>query len=94
MADVFIQWEACLHGSAFFEYLVSNKPVVHLAVTSRYLPMGGSKAFNTESVKLAYGDDNEVLKSNRTAAVQTLSGTGACRLFADFQHRQAGTQRT
>lgn len=49
--------------------------------------MGGSKDFNRESVKLAFGDDNEVLKSNRVAAVQTLSGTGACRLFADFQHR-------
>ncbi|MEW5296942.1 MAG: hypothetical protein WDW38_007303 [Sanguina aurantia] len=52
-----------------------------------YLPMGGSKDFNRESVKLAFGDDNEVLRSNRVAAVQTLSGTGACRLFADFQHR-------
>ena len=41
-----------------------------------YLPMGGSKQFNELSVKLAYGDDNQVIKDNLVASVQTLSGTG------------------
>ena len=38
--------------------------------------MGGNKQFNDLSVKLAYGDDHPVIKDNRVAAVQTLSGTG------------------
>ena len=40
-----------------------------------------------ETVKLAYGEDSDLIKNNRIAAVQALSGTGACRLFADFQKR-------
>ncbi|AES89802.1 putative aspartate transaminase [Medicago truncatula] len=52
-----------------------------------YLPMGGSIHMVQESLKLAYGDDSEFIKDKRIAAVQALSGTGACRLFAVFQQR-------
>jgi aspartate aminotransferase len=52
-----------------------------------YLPMGGSIKMIEESLKLAYGEDSEFIKDKRIAAVQALSGTGACRLFADFQKR-------
>ncbi|CAL9184739.1 unnamed protein product [Musa hybrid cultivar] len=52
-----------------------------------YLPMGGSIKMIEESLKLAYGEDSELIKEKRIAAVQALSGTGACRLFADFQKR-------
>jgi aspartate aminotransferase len=38
--------------------------------------MAGNKVFNELSVKLAYGDDHQVIKDKRVAAVQTLSGTG------------------
>ncbi|XP_057972319.1 aspartate aminotransferase, mitochondrial-like isoform X3 [Malania oleifera] len=38
-----------------------------------------------ESVKLVYGRDADVVKEGRFAGVQALSGTGACRLFAEFQ---------
>jgi aspartate aminotransferase len=38
-------------------------------------------------VKLAYGDDSPVLPNKHVAAVQSLSGTGSCRLFAEFQKR-------
>ncbi|KAF2305243.1 hypothetical protein GH714_003293 [Hevea brasiliensis] len=40
-----------------------------------------------ESVKLVYGKDSDVIKEGRYAGVQALSGTGACRLFAEFQKR-------
>lgn len=49
--------------------------------------MGGSNHMVEETLKLAYGDNSEFIKDKRIAAVQTLSGTGACRLFADFQKR-------
>ncbi|KAI8468621.1 MAG: pyridoxal phosphate-dependent transferase [Monoraphidium minutum] len=50
-----------------------------------YLPIGGLKDFVTESVKLAYGDACPDLST--VAAVQSLSGTGSCRLMAEFQRR-------
>ncbi|TXG58938.1 hypothetical protein EZV62_016767 [Acer yangbiense] len=44
-----------------------------------------SSKFVEESVKLVYGSDSVVVKDGRVAGVQALSGTGACRLFAEFQ---------
>ncbi|KAJ4979644.1 hypothetical protein NE237_010424 [Protea cynaroides] len=40
-----------------------------------------------ESVKLAYGENSDVVKEGSFAGVQAISGTGACRLFAEFQRR-------
>jgi aspartate aminotransferase, mitochondrial len=51
------------------------------------LPIGGYKPFIDETMKLAYGDSAAVLANKQVAAVQTLSGTGACRLMAEFQRR-------
>ncbi|XP_022950910.1 aspartate aminotransferase, mitochondrial-like [Cucurbita moschata] len=44
-----------------------------------------SSTFVEESVKLIYGKDSDVIKKRRFAGLQALSGTGACRLFAEFQ---------
>ena len=52
-----------------------------------YLPIAGHRGFCLESIKLAYGADALPVVENRVAVVQSLSGTGACRLLADFQHR-------
>ncbi|WVZ16472.1 hypothetical protein V8G54_009454 [Vigna mungo] len=41
--------------------------------------------FVEECVKLAYGNDSYVVKEGLFAGVPTLSGTAACRLFAEFQ---------
>ncbi|XP_073149761.1 aspartate aminotransferase, mitochondrial [Henckelia pumila] len=57
------------------------------SLNMEYLPMGGSIKMVEETLKLAYGENSELIKDRRIAAVQTLSGTGACRLFADFQKR-------
>ncbi|VFQ64432.1 unnamed protein product [Cuscuta campestris] len=52
-----------------------------------YLPMGGSINMIEESLKLAYGENSDLLKEKRIGAIQSLSGTGACRIFAEFQKR-------
>lgn len=52
-----------------------------------YLPISGLKDFNQLSIKLAYGEDASVVKDNQVAVVQSLSGTGSCRLMAEFQRR-------
>lgn len=49
--------------------------------------MGGSVTMVEDTLKLAYGENSDLIKDKRIAAVQALSGTGACRLFADFQKR-------
>lgn len=49
--------------------------------------MGGSVNMIEESLKLAYGEDSDLIKDKRIGAIQSLSGTGACRIFADFQKR-------
>ena len=56
-------------------------------VRCRYQPIGGYKPFIDETMKLAYGDNADVLRNKQVAAVQALSGTGACRLMAEFQRR-------
>lgn len=52
-----------------------------------YLPIDGLPSFVSNSLTLAYGAEAAPLREERVAAVQTLSGTGACRLFADFVSR-------
>ena len=58
-----------------------------LCMLHRYLPIGGLKSFNEKSVKLAYGESAPCIQDGRVAAVQSLSGTGSCRLFAEFMRR-------
>lgn len=52
-----------------------------------YLPIAGYKPFVDSAVALALGDDNPAIKEGRVSAVQSLSGTGACRLMAEFAAR-------
>ena len=46
-----------------------------------YLPIDGDQAFVEKALKFAYGADAPL---ERIAAVQTLSGTGACRIGGEF----------
>lgn len=55
-----------------------------------YLPIEGDKEFCTEAVKLLYHGVDKI-PMERIAAVQSLSGTGACRLAAEFIARTSGT---
>lgn len=64
--------QAKIAGSEFLEFSVSG------TVASKLVE---------ESVKLTYGNDFDVVKEKKFAGIQTLSGTGACRLFAEFQRR-------
>jgi len=52
-----------------------------------YLPTNGHKEFIQHSLKLAFGEDSEAVKNGTIAAIQSLSGTGSCRLMAEFQQR-------
>lgn len=51
-----------------------------------YLPMEGHAGFRTAVTKLLFGENSELMKQNRLAVVQTLGGSGALKLGADFLH--------
>uniref|UniRef100_UPI000E55A91B aspartate aminotransferase, mitochondrial n=1 Tax=Urocitellus parryii TaxID=9999 RepID=UPI000E55A91B len=52
-----------------------------------YLPIGGLAEFCKASAELALGENSEVLKSGRFVTVQTISGTGALRVGANFMKK-------
>lgn len=73
-----------------------GKPVVLQCVRDAEVKIAGSEFLQSlstavnlklveESVKLVYGKDTNLIKEGRFAGIQALSGTGACRLFAEFQ---------
>ncbi|XP_059461009.1 aspartate aminotransferase P2, mitochondrial [Corylus avellana] len=52
-----------------------------------YLPIEGLAAFNKVTAELLFGADNPVIKQQRVATVQGLSGTGSLRLAAALIER-------
>lgn len=54
------------------------------ALDHEYLPVCGTDSFTNASVSLLLGEDSPALKENRAFGVQSLSGTGALRLGAEF----------
>ena len=52
-----------------------------------YAPIDGLAGFIKHSLSFAYGDGCAALSEGRIAAVQTLSGTGACRIAGEFYAR-------
>lgn len=54
------------------------------AVNFEYLPILGLDSFSTAATRMLLGADSPVIKENRVLSVQSISGTGALRLSADF----------
>ncbi len=52
-----------------------------------YLPMEGSPAYRTAIQHLLFGKDNAILKAERVASIQSLGGSGALKVGADFLHK-------
>ncbi|KAI8897834.1 pyridoxal phosphate-dependent transferase [Globomyces pollinis-pini] len=59
--------------------IVSDNTLDH-----EYLAIDGLKGFTEASIRLMLGNHSAALADKRYASAQTLSGTGACRLGADF----------
>ena len=59
----------------------------------RYAPIAGVGSYLNLSLEFAYGADSVPLKEKRIAAVQTISGTGACRLAGEFIRKFVGQGR-
>eukprot|EP00904_Undaria_pinnatifida_P001839 jgi/Undpi1/11656/HiC_scaffold_36.g13951.m1 len=67
----------------------AEKIVLEKAMNHEYAGIAGVPEFTKLSLAFAYGKHSTALKENRVTGVQTLSGTGACRvageLFARFR---------
>lgn len=61
-----------------------------LDVNHEYLPVCGPDSFTKASVSLLLGDDSPAIKENRAHGVQSLSGTGALRIGAEFLANKLG----
>jgi aspartate aminotransferase, cytoplasmic len=67
------------------EHLIVND----MTLDHEYLPIDGLKSFTEASVRLMLGPDSVAITEKRYASAQTISGTGACSLGADFLYRFA-----
>lgn len=59
-------------------------------INHEYLPVCGPESFTKASVALLLGEDSPAIKENRAHGVQSLSGTGALRLGAEFLSNKLG----
>lgn len=59
-------------------------------INHEYLPVCGPDSFTKASVALLLGEDSPAIKENRAHGVQSLSGTGALRLGAEFLSKKLG----
>eukprot|EP00515_Schizochytrium_aggregatum_P008908 CAMPEP_0202072884 /NCGR_PEP_ID=MMETSP0964-20121228/2704_1 /ASSEMBLY_ACC=CAM_ASM_000500 /TAXON_ID=4773 /ORGANISM="Schizochytrium aggregatum, Strain ATCC28209" /LENGTH=422 /DNA_ID=CAMNT_0048639951 /DNA_START=41 /DNA_END=1309 /DNA_ORIENTATION=- len=65
----------------------AERKILDSNINKEYLGIAGLSPFVNLSLKFAYGDDSVDLAEGRIAGVQTLSGTGACRLAGEFFNR-------
>lgn len=59
-------------------------------INHEYLPVCGPDSFTKAAVELLLGEDSPAIKENRVHGVQSLSGTGALRLGAEFLSNKLG----
>lgn len=62
----------------------TEKKLAEAGAPHTYLPISGIPAFTSGVQKLIFGSDSEVVKTKRAATVQSLGGTGALKVGADF----------
>lgn len=62
----------------------AEKLMLEKGENKEYLAIEGLPAFNKATVELLLGADNPIIKQNRVATVQALSGTGSLRLGVAF----------
>nr|AIT70228.1 aspartate aminotransferase [Dictyopteris undulata] len=68
----------------------AEKIMLEKALNHEYAGIVGLPDFTKLSLAFAYGKNADVLKERRVAGVQTLSGTGACRVMGELMARFRG----
>lgn len=70
----------------------AEKRLLETENTKNYLGIDGVAAFNAETQKLLFGADNEIVTAKRAKTAQSLGGTGALRVAAEFIKRQTNAK--
>lgn len=65
----------------------ADKRVLEKNLNKEYAPITGIPEFTSAAAQLAYGDASPVILEDRLAVTQTISGTGALRVGAEFFSR-------
>lgn len=65
----------------------AEKKILDANLNKEYLGIAGLPSFVNKSLEFAYGENSKPLKEKRIAGLQTLSGTGACRVAGEFFNR-------
>ncbi|KAL6043091.1 aspartate transaminase aat1 [Balamuthia mandrillaris] len=65
----------------------AEKKIVEQKLGHEYLPFKGWDVFTKHTAEFAFGKDSSLLKQKRVATVQSISGTGALRVGAEFLAR-------
>ena len=65
----------------------AEKKILEQSLNKEYLGIAGLPSFVQRSLEFAYGAKSKPLQERRIAGLQTLSGTGACRVAAEFLNR-------
>jgi len=68
----------------------AERRVVESGMNKEYSTIGGIEQFTNLARAFAFGKDSPALAEKRVASVQTLSGTGACRVIGDFYAKFLG----
>lgn len=62
----------------------AEKKILEAGAPHTYLPISGIPAFNSGVQKLIFGPDSPLIKEKKAVTVQSLGGTGALKVGADF----------
>ena len=68
----------------------AERRVVESNLNKEYAGITGLAKYAKLAIKFALGADSSALQEGRVASVQTLSGTGACRVIGEFYSRFLG----
>ena len=69
----------------------AERRVVESNLNKEYAGITGLAKYAKLAIKFALGADSSALQEGRVASVQTLSGTGACRVIGEFYSRFLGS---
>ncbi|OSI07708.1 aromatic amino acid aminotransferase [Neisseria animaloris] len=70
----------------------AEKRLLETENTKNYLTIDGVAEYNAQTQKLLLGTDSEIIASKRAKTAQSLGGTGALRVAAEFVKRQTNAK--
>ncbi|MFC3873062.1 amino acid aminotransferase [Neisseria musculi] len=70
----------------------AEKRLLETENTKNYLTIDGVADYNEQTQMLLFGADSEIIASKRAKTAQSLGGTGALRVAAEFIKRQTGAK--